>query len=214
MLRPRLNEKRIVQRKRRMLKALTLLTFGLTLVISGCGGTATTKQDSPPSPAAPADVMVIKHIIYMLQENRSFDQYFGQLNAYRQSQGLSSDVDVTPSNASQLSYDHSTTFTPFHMNSQCMEDLSSFWNESHNDWNHLAPTSATPLMDGFANSAGGEFVLVQARRHGANEIVEPSYDVGIVADRNLDADVRSGKARFLERAVENELHVHMHAEAL
>jgi len=139
-----------------MLKALTLLTFGLTLAISGCGGIATTKQDSPPSPAPLADMTVIKHIVYMLQENRSFDQYFGQLNAYRKSQGLSNDVDVTPSNASQLSYDHSTTFTPFHMNSQCMEELSSFWNESHNDWNHFAPTSATPLMDGFANSAGGD----------------------------------------------------------
>ena len=99
---------------------------------------------------------VVNHIIYMLQENRSFDQYFGQMNAYRQSQGLSADVDVTPANASQLSYDHSTTFAPFHMNSQCMEEMSSYWNESHNDWNHFAPTTATPLMDGFANSAGGD----------------------------------------------------------
>jgi len=98
----------------------------------------------------------VKHIIYMLQENRSFDQYFGQMNAYRQNQGFSADVDVTPDNASQLSYDHSTTFTPFHMNSQCMEEMSSYWNESHNDWNHFAPTTATPLMDGFANSAGGD----------------------------------------------------------
>jgi phospholipase C len=98
----------------------------------------------------------VKHIIYMLQENRSFDQYFGQLNAYRQSQGFSADVDVTPANASQLSYDHSTTFGPFHMTSQCMEEMSPYWNESHNDWNHFAPTTATPLMDGFANSAGGD----------------------------------------------------------
>jgi phospholipase C len=91
----------------------------------------------------------------MLQENRSFDQYFGQLNAYRQRQGYSADVDVTPPNASQLSYDHSTTWTPFPMTSQCVEEMSSYWNESHNDWNHNAPTSATPMMDGFANAAGG-----------------------------------------------------------
>src|SRR4051812_41572714 len=97
----------------------------------------------------------VKHIIYMLQENRSFDQYFGQLNAYRQEKGYSPDVDVTPANASQLSYDHSTTYGPFAMISQCMEGLSVYWNESHNDWNHFAPTTATPLMDGFANSAGG-----------------------------------------------------------
>src|ERR1700756_1658887 len=100
-------KKKIVQRKKRMLKAPTLLTFGLTLAISGCGGIATPKQDPPPPPlhAPVADMTVINHIVYMLQENRSFDQYFGQLNAYRQSQGLSNDVDVTPSNASQLSYD-------------------------------------------------------------------------------------------------------------
>jgi phospholipase C len=92
----------------------------------------------------------------MLQENRSFDGYFGKLNDYRQSKGLSTDVDVTPANASQLAFDHSTSFTPFHMNSQCVEGLSPYWNESHNDWNHADPTSATPMMDGFANSAGGD----------------------------------------------------------
>jgi phospholipase C len=90
----------------------------------------------------------------MLQENRSFDHYFGQLNAYRQSQGLNPDVNVTPANASQLGTDKVSVFTPFHMNSQCIEDLSSYWNESHNAWNHANPTSGTPAMDGFAYSAG------------------------------------------------------------
>ncbi len=140
-----------------MFRVLGVLTLGLLLVLAGCGGlTDNQKHDPPPPPPPPSgDITVVKHIIYMLQENRSFDQYFGQLNAYRQSQGLSTDVDVTPANASQLSYDHSTKFTPFHMNSQCVEEMSSYWNESHNDWNHFAPTTATPLMDGFANSAGG-----------------------------------------------------------
>jgi len=137
-----------------MLKTFGALILGFALVTGGCGGISNTPHPRN-DPSTPADMTAIKHIVYTLQENRSFDQYFGQLNAYRQSQGLSADVDVTPPNASQLSYDHSTTFTPFHMNSQCIEDLSSFWNESHNDWNHFAPTTATPLMDGFANSAGG-----------------------------------------------------------
>ena len=129
--------------------------------------TGNQQQDPLTPPPPPADMTAVKHIIYMLQENRSFDQYFGQLNAYRQNQGLSTDVDVTPANASQLSYDHSTTFTPFHMNSQCMEELSSYWNESHNDWNHYNPTSATPLMDGFANSAGGD----------SRNSTPPGYDI-------------------------------------
>jgi phospholipase C len=148
-----------------MLQLLFLCTLALTLVLTGCAGMSTGPNPSsstgteaaPPPPSSPsADITAVNHIIYMLQENQSFDHYFGQLNTYRQSQGLGADVDVTPANASQLAYDHSTSFVPFHMISMCTEELSSFWNESHNDRNHTAPTSATALMDGFANSAGND----------------------------------------------------------
>jgi len=146
-----------------MYRLLGIVALVLSLLLTGCGGMATSTSTStnndpppPPPPPPPADLTVVNHIIYMMQENRSFDEYFGQLNAYRQSQGFGADVDVTPANASQLSFDHTTTFTPFHMISMCTEELSSFWNESHNDWNHEAPTSATAAMDGFANSAGND----------------------------------------------------------
>lgn len=140
-----------------MYKALTVTLVALLVIVSGCGG----GTNSPPStniqpPPTDPGKNAVNHIVYMLQENRSFDNYFGQLNAYRQSKGLAADVDVTPANASQLAYDHSTSFTPFHMVSMCVEELSSYWNESHNDWNHEDHISATPLMDGFANSAGGD----------------------------------------------------------
>src|SRR5579864_6894142 len=146
-----------------MYRLLGTIALALSLLLTGCGGMTTSTSTPanndpppPPPPPPPADLTVVNHIIYMMQENRSFDEYFGQLNAYRQSQGFGADVDVTPANASQLSFDHTTTFTPFHMVSMCAEELSSFWNESHNDWNHEAPTTATPLMDGFANSAGND----------------------------------------------------------
>lgn len=140
-----------------MYKALTVTLVALLVIVSGCGG----GTNSPPStniqpPPTDPGKNAVNHIVYMLQENRSFDNYFGQLNAYRQSKGLAADVDVTPANASQLAYDHSTSFTPFHMVSMCVEELSSYWNESHNDWNHEDHISASPLMDGFANSAGGD----------------------------------------------------------
>jgi phospholipase C len=138
-----------------MSKVRAAFVLFLAALSAACGGfTSRNKQQPPPPP--PAGITSVNHIIYMLQENRSFDGYFGKLNDYRQAQGFSADVDVTPANASQLAFDHSTSFTPFHMNSQCVEDMSSYWNESHNDWNHFDPTSATPLMDGFANSAGGD----------------------------------------------------------
>jgi phospholipase C len=98
----------------------------------------------------------VNHVIYMLQENRSFDHYFGQLNSYRRAKGLSPDVDGTPVGAAQLSADGLTSFTPFHLQSMCIEDVSPYWNESHNDWNHTDPTSETPAMDGFAISAGND----------------------------------------------------------
>ena len=131
--------------------------MGLAAILAGCQGMLPNAAPNPtPTPTpAPGNITVVNHIVYMMQENRSFDHYFGQLNNYRQSQGQGPDVDVTPANASQLSYDKSTTFQPFHMNSKCVEDLSSYWNESHNDWNHTAPTSGTPMMDGFAHAAGG-----------------------------------------------------------
>ena len=155
-----------------MHKPLSVAVLGLALGLTACGGmdpgsgsTNPPPNQNPPPP--PADLTVVNHIIFMMQENQSFDRYFGQLNAYRQSKGYGADVNVTPANASQLSFDHSTTFTPFHMISMCTEDLSSYWNESHNDWNHFAPTTATPLMDGYANSAGGN----------SRNSVPPGFDI-------------------------------------
>lgn len=155
-----------------MHKVLIVGCLAAALVMTACGGTGTDPNPNqnpppPPPPPPPADITAVNHIIYMMQENQSFDRYFGQLNAYRQSKGFGADVDVTPANASQLAFDHSTSFTPFHMNSMCVEDLSSYWNESHNAWNHFAPTSATPLMDGYANSAGGN----------SRNSVPPGFDI-------------------------------------
>jgi phospholipase C len=139
-----------------MPKVAGLLTLVLAGAMAGCGGFTGNSSDPPPNNTSSGSLNNVNHIIYMLQENRSFDHYFGQLNNYRTSQGLTPDVNVTPANASQLSFDHTTNFTAFHMNSMCLEDLSSYWNESHNDRNHTAPTSAAAPMDGFANSAGND----------------------------------------------------------
>src|SRR6266852_6974525 len=103
-----------------MTRVLTVLVLGLAVIAASCGGGTTPKVVNPPAPTAtsppppppappPADITVVNHIVYMLQENRSFDHYFGQLNNYRQSQGAAADVDVTPPNASQLSFDQTTT---------------------------------------------------------------------------------------------------------
>ena len=137
-----------------LMKGSKVLILAPTFLLSGCAALNGKSSDS--RNPDPPDLSVVSHIVYMLQENQGFDHYFGQLNTYRQSQGFAADVDAMPAGASQVSYDHSTSFTPFHMRSMCVEELSSYWNESHNAWNDSDPTSATPLMDGFAISAGND----------------------------------------------------------
>src|SRR5215510_11467030 len=112
-------------------------------LLTGCGGTATGSAPDPKNGNS-ADVTLVNHIIYMLQENQGFDRYFGELNAYRQSHGLLGDADATPVGASQIAYDQSTMFTPFHAGSMCVEELSSYWNESPNAWNLLDIIRAPP----------------------------------------------------------------------
>ena len=80
------------------------------------------------------DIAAVNHVIFMLQENRSFDTYFGQLNAYRQSQGLPADVDGMPANASNPA-DDGTIVTAFKLNTLCIENLSPAWLESHGYYN-------------------------------------------------------------------------------
>lgn len=136
-----------------MSKKLIPILVLLLAFLSGCTGV---RNSGATDPQPAGDITKVNHIIIMLQENRSFDHYFGQLNAYRQQQGVTGTADVTPPNTTQLAYDHSTSFTPFHMVSMCIEDLSGYWNEGHNAWNHVDHTSPTPLLDGFANAAGGD----------------------------------------------------------
>lgn len=105
------------------------------------------------SGSSAGDILAVNHVIFMLQENRSFDTYFGQLNAYRQSQGLPADVDGMPTNASNPADDGSTV-TAFKLNTLCIDNLSPAWLESHGDYNRYDPTGP-PLMDGFVHTAQG-----------------------------------------------------------
>ena len=124
------------------------------LTATGAGGTqdatASVTVNAPP----PTSLTSINHIIFMLQENRSFDSYFGNLPQYWQANGIAAQqFDGLPPNASNPSFDGTTTINAFHLKSMCFSDLSPSWNESHVDWNRSAPTSATPTLDGYALNA-------------------------------------------------------------
>ncbi len=95
----------------------------------------------------------VNHIIFMLQENRSFDMYFGKMNQYRAAHGLSQNVDAMPANASNPGAEGTGTVSAFHLQTMCTDDLSPFWNESHISFNRNDPTSNTATLDGFVTAA-------------------------------------------------------------
>src|SRR5947209_6158566 len=99
------------------------------------------------------NIAAVNHVVLMLEENRSFDTYFGHLNVYRQSQGLAADVDGMPANASNPA-DDGTMVATFKLNTLCIENLSPAWLESHGDYNRYDPTGPA-LMDGFVHTAQG-----------------------------------------------------------
>ncbi|HEV2115639.1 MAG TPA: alkaline phosphatase family protein [Terriglobales bacterium] len=104
-----------------------------------------------------ADVSVLNHVIILLQENRSFDHYFGHLADYWAANGYSAEpFDGEPADASNPSTTPGTPVSAFHLTTTCVENPSPSWNESHADWNHEDPTSSTPLLDGFVRSAASE----------------------------------------------------------
>jgi phospholipase C len=90
----------------------------------------------------------------MLQENRSFDHYFGKLNDYRQSKGLGNDIDGLPTDASNPSLDGTTTVNAFHFTTVCFENVTPSWDESRRDINRYNPAAMTGPMNGFVYSAG------------------------------------------------------------
>lgn len=76
----------------------------------------------------------IKHIFFMLQENRSQDNYFGRMGQYRRDRGVTAPYDELPLTVS-LKDKGGHLVQPFHFQTVCHENLSPGWNESHYDVN-------------------------------------------------------------------------------
>jgi phospholipase C len=96
----------------------------------------------------------VNHIIFMAQENRSFDTYFGQLPSYWKANGYpAQQFEGLSAGASNPSFDGTSSISGFHVATECSENLSPSWNESHQDWNQHSPTSSKAMMDGFVFNA-------------------------------------------------------------
>ena len=85
---------------------------------------------TPPPP--PGDLSNLKHIFFMAQENRSFDNYLGRLGQYRVNKGQSSNVNGIPLSFVAKTVD-GRSVSPFHYQTVCTENMTPAWNESHSD---------------------------------------------------------------------------------
>ncbi len=154
------------QISRRDLLAATL-AGGLGLAAAGCS--SSTKSPKPSTAAgaakiAPAgsDIGAIEHVVVLMQENRSFDHYFG---TYKSSRGFSDPVALKSGVFSQVWPGAPAGFNghllPFHLNTQtqmaeCTADLSHSWGPQHECWNQgkmdaFVSTHTSPQVDGATN---------------------------------------------------------------
>jgi phospholipase C len=115
-------------------------------IASGCGGHSSTTPT--PGPSACAGVTDIDHVVILIQENRSFDHYFG---TYKGARGFSDQ-----SAAFQQPYPGNTSsapagvLLPFHLdttntNAACTHDITHDWVPQQQSWNNGA-------MNGFVTS--------------------------------------------------------------
>jgi phospholipase C len=117
-------------------------------LLHGCGGiTVGGSPNTPSSPAACTKLSDIDHVVIFIQENRSFDHYFG---SYRGVRGF-----ADPSAAFQQPDPQNSAATPpnvllpYHLsattNAACTHDITHDWIPQHQSWNNGA-------MNGFVTS--------------------------------------------------------------
>ncbi|MHB8540683.1 MAG: phospholipase C [Candidatus Acidiferrales bacterium] len=115
-----------------------------SMLLDGCGLRAT----NTPTPAGCAKITDIDHVVIIIQENRSFDHYFG---SYRGVRGFSEkSAAFQQPDASNNSVPPLGSLLPFHLdmaqaNAACTPDITHDWVPQHESWDNGA-------MDGFVTS--------------------------------------------------------------
>ena len=135
-------------------------TTTYTATATGQSGTATAQTTVTVVPAG--TVTSVNHVIFLMQENRSFDTYFGMLNPYRKANNMNVGDDGNTYNVDGIddkltttnADDEGTSFPLFHTITSCLDDMTSSWLESYGDVNRydFAPSRGIN-MDGFVHTA-------------------------------------------------------------
>ena len=139
------------------------VTTTYTAAAIGAGGQVSATTTVTVAPAG--NLQSIDHVIFMLQENRTFDSYFGMLNPYRNAlgwnigdDGKDYEVDGIDDKLTKITNldDEGNPFGLFKFTSTCIDDVSSAWLESYGDVNRYDFLLTRPiLMDGFVHTAEG-----------------------------------------------------------
>jgi len=173
----------------------TLSATGGTQSVSPAATTIYTAKATGASGSATATATVtvttgagtssVNHVIFMMQENHTFDNYFGMLNPYRKNplgtgtcpnnaagvpqcwnigdDGNTYNVDgIDPSNTKaninnvSNQNDEGVSFPLFKLASTCIDDATSGWLESYGDENRYDFMETRPIkLDGFVHDAEG-----------------------------------------------------------
>lgn len=141
-------------------------TYTATATGTGPSATATATVTVVP----PGSIQSVDHVIFMMQENHSFDNYFGMLNPYREGNstngqawnigddGSTYNIDGIDDKLSTISNtnDDNQTFSLFKLKSTCVDDMSSAWLASYGDTNTYDFLATRPILsNGFVHNAEG-----------------------------------------------------------
>jgi phospholipase C len=109
-----------------------------------------------PAPSRSGTIRDVEHVVIFMQENRSFDHYFGTLRGVR---GFADPRAVTLPGGKPVWFQpkDGRDFTPFHLDTgttsaQCIKSLDHSWKRSHDRWKHhdaWIPTKSELTMGYF-----------------------------------------------------------------
>jgi phospholipase C len=122
-----------------------------TITATDAAGNVTTSAATVTVSAGGGNLQTLKHIIVMVQENRSFDNYFSKLGEYataRLGPGVPYQINAGYDPNILLPLFGGGTGHPFHQVTERTENLSPSWDESHFDIDQQA--DGTFKMDRFA----------------------------------------------------------------
>lgn len=112
--------------RRQALRDIGAAGLGMAMAGAGIDGLVAKAAAAAPRRGTLKD---IEHVVILLQENRSFDHYFGSLSGVRgfgdqRGRGAFSQRDSS-----------GTTLYPFHLSNTCLADLTHDWAPQHIAWN-------------------------------------------------------------------------------